>query len=223
VNGVPIPKEYAKKLVKTGKIEPKSDEIQSSSVGTLAATGPQQVNGIVYIYIFVAKDDVYGHAPDSGWNYVYSTWDALDRFETNFDVDMVDDWWFGYWDLSDILPPDSSWEAVEDLEEDCSWVRDSINEIVFGWADDLDHNGRAIAYNGFYAVGSENVPYVWDWPEDSVVQHEISHLFNAPEGETWPWEHPKCIMNYWYAWEGADVWCSDCWDIVYNNIWGISD
>ena len=62
-----------------------------------------------------------------------------------------------------------------------------------------------------------------DWPHDSIVQHEVSHNFNAEEGGWWPWEHPICIMNYFWAWWGVDVWCDECWNRVYVNVQGISE
>lgn len=221
VNGVPIPKEYAKELVKSGKIKPadSNDVVQSSSVGILA-TGPQQVNGVVYVHIFTARDDAYGHAPDTGSSYISATQAALGRFETNFYVNMAETWYFGWWDLSDVGSDTAA--ALQDLVDDCGWVQDHMNDIVFGWADNLQNNGMA-RLNGWFAVGSEDVPYIWNWPEDSVVQHEISHNFNAPDRGTWYWEHPECIMNYNWAYWGTDIWCSTDWNIVFNNIQGYSD
>ena len=65
----------------------------------------------------------------------------------------------------------------------------------------MDHNG--IAYkNGFFSACSTEAAGM-DWPHDSIVQHEVSHNFNAEEGGWWPWEHPICIMNYFWAWWGG--------------------
>ena len=56
---------------------------------------------------------------------------------------------------------------------------------------------------------------------ESIVQHEISHLFNAPDGGQWKNEHPaECIMNYEWAFWGTAIWCSTDASIVSNNIWG---
>ncbi len=246
VDGVPLPKEYVKELVKKGLINPEGSDIAdqhtlkhqiddvrkvTSYTTTSTPLGPyKRDDGVILVYIFVAMDDNYGHGPDgTGW--ITETYNALDRFKSNFGVDMVDIWLYNRWDLSDIswdplsgLSPAD--EALEDLKEDWGWYATEHYEIEFGWADQLDHNG--IAYmNGYndktgeyipYAVGSETGPT--DWPDDSVVQHEISHLFNAPDRGTWSWEHPECIMNYWYAFWGTDKWCSDDWWIVYGNING---
>lgn len=60
---------------------------------------------------------------------------------------------------------------------DCSYIRDSDNDIVLGWVYLLDHNGRAYR-NGAYSVCAVQAGGV-DWPHDSIVQHEISHNFGA--------------------------------------------
>jgi len=38
---------------------------------------------------------------------------------------------------------------------------------------------------------------------------------------SWPWEHPECIMNYYYAWLGTDKWCDEHWNVIYGNINGL--
>ena len=228
VNGVSLPKEYVKELVKSGKLSLESTEagplVSKNSVGVLSGTyGPHAINGKVYVFIFVAKVDGYGHEPDGTAWYSY-TLNALNRFESEFNVEMIDDWCFGCWDASDVREPGTTtsdiYECLYDLEQDHGDARDADNEIVLGWIDNTDKNGVA-RKNGFFAVASETAQV--SWPEDSIVQHEISHNFNADEGGWWPWEHPECIMNYWYAYHGTDIWCSEHWNTVYNNIWDISD
>jgi len=61
-------------------------------------------------------------------------------------------------------------------------MRTQGNDIVLGWAHDLDQNGMAYG-DGFFAVASDTRVRNVDWPHDSIVQHEISHLFNAPDRE----------------------------------------
>lgn len=54
VNGVPVPREYIKELIKNGKIYLKDSEVKplSKSIGTkTSATGPQQINEEVWVYI----------------------------------------------------------------------------------------------------------------------------------------------------------------------------
>jgi len=130
---------------------------------TTAPLGPYKRNdGKIFVYIFVAMDDIFGHAPD-GTNWIIETDNALNRFESNFGVDMVDIWLYNLWDLSDIswdpfrmLSPAD--EALTDLKEDWGWYVDEHYEIEFGWADQLDRNG--IAYmNGYIEETNEYAPY----------------------------------------------------------------
>ena len=213
-DGIPLPKEYINELIKRGII--KSPKTSDTIVSIKSSEGPHQINGKIYVEIFIAKDDA--HRPEMSFSELESkTEQALDRFEEEFGVSMYDNWYLGFWDASDVSNSDNSSQVLSDLAEDCSWAQNADNEIIFGWADDLDHNG--IAYlNGFYAVGSENPTHPFDWPEKSVVQHEISHNFNAPDHG---YIGPYCVMTYLYGYLGVDKWCSDCWDTVYRNIWGL--
>ncbi len=82
----------------------------------------------------------------------------------------------------------------------------------------MDHNG--IAYlDGHFSVCAE-APAWWslkaNWPDDSVVQHELSHNFGALDHST----PAECIMDYWDAFWGTDSWCTDCWSVVNANVWG---
>jgi len=211
-NGIPLPKEYIDELIKRGII--KSPKTSDTVTSLKSIEGPHQINGKIYVEIFIAKDDA--HRPEMSFSELESRTDqALDKFEEEFGVSMYDTWYLGFWDASDVSDSDNSSQVLDDLREDCSWAQDADNEIVFGWADDLDHNGRAYL-NGFYAVGSENPTHPFDWSEKCVVQHEISHNFNAPDHGYFG---PYCIMTYFYAYLGVDKWCSDCWDTVYGNIW----
>ena len=58
-----------------------------------------------------------------------------------------------------------------------------------------------------------------DWPHDSIVQHEVSHNFDADDGGYFAYEHPECIMNYAWAYVGTNIWCSSCNSVVENGIW----
>ena len=210
INGVPLPKEYVRELVRIGKLSLEDSEVETLSAQYStkgSATGPQAINGKVYVHIVEAKDDWYGHKPD-GYTWLSGTYYALNRFEEEFDVTMVEIKHWNAWDLSDISPIYSAEEAVKDLKQDFGYLVESNppyyttpdNNIVIGWADGLDHNGIADKLNGFFSVGSEE-PCCGkaNWPDGSVAQHEISHNFNADEGGYWCWEHPECIMNYCHA------------------------
>lgn len=225
VDGVPLPKEEVGRLVKSGKIDLADAE---PLVGILGgpSEGPHAISGKIYAHIFIAKDD--RHNPTE-----YVTADtsaALCRFEDQFGVDMIWYWYYNYWDASDISPADSCKNALKDLAEDEGWIVNAENDIVIGWLHDMDHNGMAYP-DGMWDLNEDGVidfaPYCVcsdtaagvDWPHDNIVQHETSHLFNAPDhGYTGPY----CVMTYMYAgvsWFG-DVWCSDCEDAVDDNIWG---
>ena len=105
---------------------------------------------------------------------------------------------------------------LDDLIDDCSYIRDSDNDIVLGWVDLLDHNGIAKG-DGPYSLCAVEASGV-DWPHDSIVQHEISHNFGALDQGTYINEHPECIMNYNWAYFGTNIWCSDCANDVQYGI-----
>jgi hypothetical protein len=217
VNGQLIPKKEVERLVKSGKIKLNDARDAQPLTGILggSTTGPHAINGRIDVHIFKAKDRV--HMPSEPIS--SDTNAALARFDYNFGVSMNKIWYFGYWDAGDIAPSTSSLEALADLEQDEGWVRTQDNDIVLGWAHDLDHNG--IAYgDGFFAVNSDTAVGNPDWPHDSIVQHETSHLFNADDRGTWWWEHPECIMNYEWAYLGTDIWDTEDWNIVNENVWG---
>ena len=218
VDGAPLPKKEVERLVKSGKIKDLGQAEPLAGTFGGPSEGPHAISGKIYAHIFIAKDD--RHHPTQ-----YVTADtsaALCRFEDQFGVDMIWYWYFNYWDASDISPADSCEEALDDLDDDCGWVVDQENDIVVGWLHDMDHNGMAYPDGMWqgefapYCVCSDTASGV-DWPHDSIVQHETSYLFNAPDhGYT----GPNCIMTYWYAYWGTDIWCDSCSGVVNENIWG---
>jgi hypothetical protein len=219
INGQPLPKEEVKKLVKSGKMNLKETKNAEPLMGTLSTTtGPHAINGIIDVIINVAKDTA--HKPTEP--ITADTSAALSRFNTQFGVTMNQQVWFwNYWDASDVSPATDSGLVLDDLRDDTGWMRTQPNDIVLGWAHDIDRNGRAYE-DDFSALASDTRVGDVDWPHDSIVQHEISHQFEAPEGGTWPNEHnwQECIMNYYYAYMGTDIWCPTDWNIVNANIWG---
>ncbi len=218
INGQPLPKEEVKKLVESKNIDLKNTNDTVPSVGILSGSteGPHAINGQIDVIINVAKDTA--HKPTEP--ITADTTAALSRFTTQFGVTMYQQVWFwNYWDASDVSPATNASLVLDDLRDDTGWLRTAENDIILGWAHDLDHNG--IAYgDGFLALASDTRVGDVDWPHDSIVQHEVSHLFDAPDRGTWSWEHEECIMNYWYAYLGTDIWCPTDWSIVYTNIWG---
>ncbi|MDW7726782.1 MAG: hypothetical protein SCH70_06645 [Candidatus Methanoperedens sp.] len=217
INGQPLPKEEVKKLVKNKKIDLKNAKDTEPLIGILGGptTGPHAINGRIDVIINVAKDSA--HKPTEP--ITADTSAALSRFNTNFGVTMNEQVWFwDYWDASDVSPATNASGTLKDLKEDTGWMRTAENDIVLGWAHDLDHNG--IAYpDGFFALATDTVVGNLDWSHYSIVQHEISHLFNAPDRGTWYWEHEKCIMNYEWAFLGITKWCNWDYGIIYDNIW----
>ena len=222
VDGILLPNEEVEKLVKSGKIKDLGHAEPLAGIRGGPHEGPHAINGRLDVCIFVATDSRYRPTQDI----VDDTGDALYRFVQEFGVSNDIRWYWNYWDASDVSPADRTLEALHDLRDDCSWVVTQENDIVIGWMHGMDHNGRAYMdgmYNGDFApycVCTDTTTGNPEWPHDSIVQHEVSHLFDAPEGGYWWWEHPECIMNYWYAYWGTDVWCDDCEATVNENIWG---
>jgi len=222
VDGILLPNEEVEKLVKSGKIKDLGHAEPLAGIRGGPHEGPHAINGRIDVCIFVAKDS--RHKPTQD---IYDTTDdALYRFVTEFSVSNDIRWYWNYWDASDVSPADSCSDALDDLADDCSWAVTQKNDIVLGWLHNMDHNGMAYPdgmwYGDFapYCVCSDTASG-YDWPHDSIVQHEVSHLFDAPEGGWWCDEHPECVMNYcWAALHGTDIWCSSCRATVNENIWG---
>ncbi len=102
------------------------------------------------MYIIEAKDDYWGHKPD-GSSWISGTIDAVNRFETNFNVEMKDTGCLIN-GMRAILKIE--YDALEDLRQDFDKDPynlipdkpngedvDVYNAVVFGWADDLNRNG----------------------------------------------------------------------------------
>ena len=174
-------------------------------------TGPHAINGQIVVKIYEAKDT--SHKPTEA--YRQDTYDALDRFETEYSVTMSTYLYLNHWDASD--ESSNTYNVLCDLRDDEGSHQSAENIIILGWAHNLVNNGMAFG-DGFFAVSSDTADGV-EWPHDSLVQHEVSHLFNAPEGGYDPL-HPNCVMSYYYAAAGTHVWCSSCSSIVNANIWG---
>lgn len=224
INGQPLPKEEVKKLVKNKKIDLKEEKSAEPLMGILTGTteGPYAINGRIDVIIPVAKDSA--HAPTEP--ITADTTAALSRFNTNFGVTMSESWIWNYWDASDASPATDAHPVFQDLKDDTGWLRTQDNDIVLGWAHELDLNGLADP-DGFFALASDTRVWNVDWPHDSIVQHEVSHLFDAPERGTWKSEHVdssgnyiECIMNYQWAYEGTNIWCPTDSSTVNANIHG---
>ena len=86
-NGIPLPKEYIDELIKRGII--KSPKTSDTVTSLKSIEGPHQINGKIYVEIFIAKDDA--HRPEMSFSELESRTDqALDKFEEEFGVSMYD-------------------------------------------------------------------------------------------------------------------------------------
>ncbi len=104
-------------------------------------------------------------------------------------------------------------DLKKDLAEDMSWLVEDRNDIVLGWVDFANHNGAAY-FNNHYAVCACSTTHGINWPHDSIAQHETSHLFGADDHTS----ITPCIMDYWDAFWGVDVWCGDCYSCIDSDI-----
>ena len=57
----------------------------------------------------------------------------------------------------------------------------------------MNHNGEAEGIGCSYSVCSDSAILKVDWPHDSQVQHEVSHLFDADGHSS---RIIDCIMKY---------------------------
>jgi hypothetical protein len=223
VNGYALPKSEVKKLVESRKVtmEPAVSEEEMHSFSddldnvplfsTLSVgTNPYAINGIINEYIFVAKDT--RHKPTQA--ITTDTHDALYRFE-DFGIGVNVYWYWNYWDASDVSPANSASMAIADLYEDTAWRRSYANDMVIGWTHNMDKNG--IAYGSWAFALCADTADGADWPHDSIVQHEVSHNFDAADQNSAL--HPACIMKYVSAYSGIDVWCTSCGITVNNGIY----
>ncbi|HII79472.1 MAG TPA: hypothetical protein HA261_03520 [Methanosarcina sp.] len=153
VNGYALPEKEVKKLVESGKLSIIDDEktlmeFENSSVstGTSAITfthiyrNPYQISNKINVNIFVAKEDSNHHAPTE--SYYQDTVDALSRFES-YGITVNRIWHYNFWDASDVTPYEQSSSLLDDLEEDATWIIENPNDIVIGWVNSMDNNGRA--------------------------------------------------------------------------------
>ena len=101
VDGIPFPAEEVKRLVECREIsgEDLADAEPLMTPGTLGgpSEGPHAIGGKIYVHIFVATDDA--HHPTEPY-IEDDTYDALDRFETEFGVEMIITWNDTFWDAS---------------------------------------------------------------------------------------------------------------------------
>jgi hypothetical protein len=162
------------------------------------------------VHVVPAYDSV--HQPSEP--YATKTYDALDIFADEFNVDVTHEIHIGYWTAA------STGKDTYDIIDTLEYQDPFLNydwEVVTGWVDEMNNNGVANR-DGYYSVNACITNNGVDWDHERIVQHEISHNFDAPDRGTLGYEHEKCIMNYEYAYRGIDYWCSEDNYIVDVNI-----
>jgi len=218
-----VTKEELRRMVEEGRIKLENDVVYASGqVEILANPGDPlsppyaSPNGQIWVDVFPAKDP--GHAPAAGSN-LNDVLAGTTPFKNEFGVSMVIYEWYNVWDASDVGTNAS--DMLEDLDQDITaFFNNNIEyyQVVMGWVYQMDHNG--IAYlDGHFSVCAERPSLdsnAVNWPDDSVVQHELSHNFGALDHTT----IADCIMDYFDAFFGTDKWCTNCWNIVNANVWG---
>jgi hypothetical protein len=173
---------------------------------------PYEKSGKIVPNLFFAYDPDHETDPNEWTNPAI---DALERFEDWFNVDP----WpvylcFGFWWAGDVGY--NIYDLYDDLKEDIAQYLYDVNEFAIGIVKKADHNGCGL---GQYAVAADERINGADWLHDRILQHEVSHQFDASEGGYWPWEHEDCIMNYFWAWWGTIRWCDEHWWEVWIGIW----
>lgn len=218
VNGYALPNEEVNKLVTSGKIVLQSDspleEEQNISILSVSSN-PCAINKEIIVNVFVAKDS--RHKPTE--SIATETIDGLSRFVREpgkFGITISANWYWNYWDASNIKTANNASQALSDLKNDTSKYRTKKNILAIGWAHKMNRNGIAY-HNGAYALCADttSAPRL-DWSHASIVQHEISHNFGADDVDS---SHPACIMRYSSAYLGNIIWCTSCKKTVNYGIY----
>ncbi|HUR69508.1 MAG TPA: hypothetical protein VM370_09705 [Candidatus Thermoplasmatota archaeon] len=129
------------------------------------------------------------------------------------------------WNAADEGTSVDAYVLLDDIEADilnpsqCSTSYQTQRwELTWGWVQTMDHNGIAEP-DHWFAIGTSY--QCWGgcakWDNDEIVQHEISHNFNALDRGTYSWEGDG-IMNYYDAWTGVTYWAQPDYNIVGNNM-----
>ncbi len=170
-------------------------------------------NGKIYVLTYSASDDQ--HAPAGGvhWDDVVAgTW----PFERDFGVDIIRGGCYNCWDASGV--DNNLVNLIEDLRNDVDYG--TYNTVVVGWVRYSDYYKGYADIDGHYSVIAETrPPWLPRYPNDAVVQHEISHNFDAEDGKCTDQCRGECVMNYGYARTGTDKWCDYHRFIIGQGVW----
>ncbi|ESS12804.1 MAG: hypothetical protein A07HR60_00274 [uncultured archaeon A07HR60] len=206
IDGEPYTNEETQKLstregLNRGRVQTEQSAVTHS---------PNPINGTMRVHILEAADEQ--HRPHEAW-YDAST-EAWNRFST-FGPSTSVSVYYGYWEPTE--KGDNDDNLLDHLRKNHSDKQVEDNDLVAGWVDHANRNGRA-AKNGFYSVSATSADGI-NWPHDSIFQHELSHNLGA--------DHPRngigctnlpCIMSYVSAYAGETAYCDVCFDEVLANM-----
>ena len=203
--------DVVRKSVKAGKMDLSAGhpvDVSGESV-SIQSSAPKAIDGEIHLHVVPASDSE--HEPSA--SYKDATFNAWAIFGSEFGIEAKRSIHFGHWDASDVGT--NTGDLLDDIADDTDKFRDGDNHIVTGWVDKMNNNGVAGKYHSVNAI---DPVYGVPWPHEQLVQHELSHNFDAPDRGQAGFEHEKCVMNYEYAARGIDYWCDEDHNIIENNI-----
>jgi len=177
-------------------------------------------------FISVARN-YYGYSPSVLIDVLF--WSAESYFADKF---LIDFWIVDYvfWDSNDAVTDPTGMR--DEVMREVGFTPNKARILAAFTDQDIDYCwGVANSTLGVVLVQHAYLDGVGQ-ATDNVIQHEISHLYQAPEHYV---DGMMCVMNlysywidapYWYSVPTALVtnnWCSDCINIISSNRprWGV--
>ena len=168
------------------------------------------------VSVLAVADEEYVAHFDQGWNpWDQDQWKSEvvkavelgdNAFEKEFKINFVVKE-IGTWDSDDRVQT-----LLELFDEVRAEVNKGSNDVMVAFSDQVEpwpHPGYAEALGDATIVVP--VPF---WQTDNLLQHELSHLFGAPDhGNV---AGIRCIMSYYWSWRIND-WCADCRSTIIIN------
>lgn len=224
----PLPKTLVDKLLQKGiEYIPKASADELIQRNSVYATNSEKkvkgvhntriIDGVLKVKIFLATDPI--NRPIESFE--KNTIAALNRFNT-IDPQLSNIqlyWYYDKWNSSMVQPYDNMSSLVDNLAASTSNYNDADNVIIMGYVQKGDHNGVTQYLNSSYIVCALHPSKTWpDWPEDSVVQHEVSHCFGQDDFGQYGNHVWDCVMDYSSAYAGVDTWCDSCKSNIYYGM-----
>ena len=205
-------------------------------LGTGSSVPGARAASTIYVDLWVAYDEefqstaqlFYGYSPqtlahiiiDSAFYYFSDVFDIYYRIST-----------YSFWDSDDSLT-DSNLRLDECLDE-LGWLSGCHVGVEFlvaftdqeapGWYGTSDYSVGAVLVTETYKGGVGQAT-------DNVLQHELSHLYGAPDDDI---QDLMCVMNnylYYIGWHDYHVptalvtnsWCDNCTELIasHREDWG---